>query len=297
MEIKNLIFTKMHKMILMIIKAKHIFLIVAIFLFGISNAQVKMNFDFNTPYGSNKTIGKYIKINGTKIYFEEYGKGEPLLLIHGNGGSIKDMGNQIEYFKLKKYRVIIADNRGHGKTDLKTDSLTYVQITKDLEGLVNHLKLDSLNIIGWSDGGIIGLKMGISKKTKIKKIITMGANLRPDSTAVYPWAVKEVNKQKKMAIFKISENDTIKNWNLSKQRYGLLVDQPNIPIVDLLKIKAKVLIIAGDKDIIREEHSVEIYQNIPQAQLSIMPGETHFTPASNPNLFNKIANGFYQNRL
>ena len=76
----------------------YIFLLTSLFSF-ISIAQVKLNFDFDTPYGNNKTVGKYVEINGAKIYFEEYGEGEPLLLIHGNGGSIIWMGNQIDYFK------------------------------------------------------------------------------------------------------------------------------------------------------------------------------------------------------
>ncbi|MCD0467756.1 alpha/beta fold hydrolase [Flavobacterium sp. ENC] len=258
---------------------------------SIINAQVKMNFKFNTPYGENKAVGKYAEINGAKIYYEEYGNGEPLLLIHGNGGSINSMGNQIDYFK-SKYRVIIADSRGQGKSEMKTDSLTYVQITKDWEGLVNHLKLDSISIIGWSDGGIVGLEMGISGKTKIKKIVAMGANLRPDSTAVKDWAVKEVSKHKKEVLLKIKEKDATQNWNVEKQMLGLLGDQPDIPVTDLAKIKAKVLIMAGDEDIIKNKHSLEIYENIPKAQLNIMPGETHFAPASNPVLFNEIASKF-----
>jgi len=258
---------------------------------GIANAQVQMNFKFETPYGNNEAVGKYVEINGAKIYYEEYGKGEPLLLIHGNGGDINGMGNQIDYFKTK-YRVIIADNRGQGKSELKTDSLTYDKITSDWDGLVNYLKLDSISIIGWSDGGIVGLKMGISGKSKIKKIVAMGANLRPDSTAVNSWAVKYVMKEKKRAESKIQEQDTTHNWNLYKQLIGLLGDQPNIPIKDLSKIKAKVLIIAGDEDIIRNKHSLEMYENIPKSQLCIMPGETHFTPASNPKLFNEIVNRF-----
>lgn len=256
-----------------------------------AHAQVQMNFKFETPYGDNKTVGKYAEINGAKIYYEEYGKGEPLLLIHGNGGSINSMGNQIDYFKTK-YRVIIADSRGQGKSEMKTDSLTYVQITKDWEGLVNHLKLDSISIIGWSDGGIVGLEMGISGKSKIKKIVAMGANLRPDSTAVNGWAVKEVAKHKKEVVLKIKEKDTSQNWKTEKQMLGLLGDQPSIPTKDLSKITAKVLIMAGDEDIIKNKHSLEIYENIPKAQLCIMPGETHFTPASNPVLFNEIANKF-----
>ena len=250
-----------------------------------------MNFEFETPYGNNESVGKYAEINGAKIYYEEYGAGEPLLLIHGNGGDIKSMGNQIDYFK-SKYRVIIADNRGHGKSELKTDSLTYTQITKDWDGLVNHLKLDSINIIGWSDGGIIGLKMGISGKSKIKKIVAMGANLRPDSTAVNSWAPNSVKKRELKAKEMLEKGDTTKDWRLILQRFGLLLYQPNINHNDLKRIKSSVLIIAGDKDIIKNEHTVEIFENIPNAHLCIMPGETHFTPASNPVLFNEIANKF-----
>jgi pimeloyl-ACP methyl ester carboxylesterase len=260
-------------------------------IFGIANAQVQMNFKFDTPYGKNTAVGKFAEINGAKIYYEEYGKGEPLLLIHGNGGSIESMGNQIDYFK-SKYRVIVADNRGQGKSELKTDSLTFVQIAKDTEELVNRLKLDSISIIGWSDGGIVGLQMGISGKSKIKKIVAMGANLRPDSTAIYSWAVKDLQNMRKMIISKIKEKDTSENWNLMKQISGLLADQPNIVAKDLSKIKAKVLVIAGDRDVIRNEHTVEIFENIPKAQLCIMPGETHFAPASSPEVFNALANKF-----
>ncbi len=65
----------------------------------VSTAQIQLNFDFDIPYGNNKTVGKYVEINGANIYYEEYGEGEPLFLIHGNSGSIIWMGNQIDYFK------------------------------------------------------------------------------------------------------------------------------------------------------------------------------------------------------
>ena len=258
---------------------------------GILTAQAQQENMFDTPYGNNEEVGKYASINGAKLYYEEYGIGEPLLLIHGNSGDIKSMDNQIEYFKTK-YRVIVADNRGHGKSELKTDSLTYSQITKDWEGLVNHLGLDSISIIGWSDGGIIGLKMGISSNCNIKKIVTMGANLRPDTSAVNSWAINEVTKVLEFIKYKIQEKDTTQPWSLGKQVVELLVNQPTIETKVLSKIKAKVLIMAGDKDIIKNKHTVEIFENIPSAQLCIMPGETHFTPKQSPALFNKIADDF-----
>ncbi|MFV9550242.1 alpha/beta fold hydrolase [Algibacter sp. PT7-4] len=273
-------------------KASRLLSILIYFLvFNIGNAQGRPETKFDTPYGNNQEIGTYVTINGAKIYYEEYGKGKPLLLIHGNSGDIASMGNQIEYFK-KKYRVIVADGRGHGKSELKTDSLTYTQMAKDWEGLINHLKLDSINVIGWSDGGIIGLMMGISSKHNFNKMVTMGANLRPDTTAVNSWAITEVSKMMDFIEYKIQVKDTAKPWKLGKQVVGLLLNQPNIETSELSKIKAKVLIMAGDKDVIKNEHSVEIFENIPNAHLCIMPGETHFTPRENPDLFNKIADNF-----
>jgi pimeloyl-ACP methyl ester carboxylesterase len=109
-----------------------------------------------TPvYGENGSVGKYANIRGIKMYYEVYGTGQPLLLIHGNSGSIGDMSNQIEYFS-KKYQVIAADSRDHGKT-LDTlnmaDTLSYEMMADDYNALLDYLKIDSADIIGWSDGG------------------------------------------------------------------------------------------------------------------------------------------------
>lgn len=249
--------------------------------------------EFDTPYGSNEAVGKFVELNGAKIYYEEYGEGEPLLLIHANSGNIESMGNQIDYFK-SKYRVIAADNRGHGKSELKTDSLTYNLIESDWNKLVNHLDLDSVNIVGWSDGGILGIKLAITGKTKIKKLVTMGANLRPDTTAVRAWAVAELSKMNQMVNLALQMGDTSVNWGLQKQLMGLMLNQPNIPTSELSKIESKALIMAGDEDIIRNQHTVEIYENIPNAQLCIMPGETHYTPFNNPDLFNSIVDKFLE---
>jgi predicted esterase len=130
------------------------------------------------------------------------------------------MGNQIDYFKTK-YRVVIAD-RGQGKSELKTDSLTYAQITRE-DGLVNYLKLDSISIVGWSDGGIIGLEMGVSVNQKIKKIVAMGANLRPDSTAVNSWAINNVMKERVLVESKLKKRH-YSRLEITKQLLGLLGD-------------------------------------------------------------------------
>lgn len=242
-------------------------------------------------YGDNADAGKFVTLNGARFYYKEYGNGDPLLLIHGNSGSIASMEHQIAYFK-EKYRVIVADNRGHGKSELQTDSLTYEQITQDWEALATHLELDSVHIVGWGDGGIIALKMVISGQTPIKKLVAMGANLRPDSTAVHAWAINHDAATLKTIKSDIAQGDTTANLDLQKQLLELLLTQPNIPTKDLAQIQAAVLIIAGDEDITKNSHTLEMYESLPKAQLCIMPGETHYTPASNPKLFNSIVDRF-----
>ncbi|WP_275316567.1 alpha/beta fold hydrolase [Tenacibaculum bernardetii] len=250
--------------------------------------------NFKTPYGNNKEVGKYVKINGAKIYYEQYGKGEPLLIIHSCGTDIKAMEYQIDYFK-DKYRVIAADSRGQGKSELKTKTLTYLKMAKDLEGLAKHLNLTSINILGWSDGGIIGLKMGIRNKVKINKIVTMGPNLRFDKTAVNDWAIQQVKDMHAETLKMIKKGDTSKNWKKELLLDELLLNQPDISHADLQKITAPVLITIGDRDIIKNQHAVEIFNNIKKSQLCIVPGANHGIPRNSAKNFNEIAEKFLTN--
>ncbi len=242
-------------------------------------------------YGNDESVGKLIKVNGIGMYYEVYGDGPPLLLIHGNGGDIASLSNQIDHFR-STYKVIVADSRGHGNSELGTDNLNYVQMADDWMALVNRLGLDSVNILGCSDGGIIGLLMAIKYPGKVTKLAAMGANLQPDKTAVRDWAVDWVTNLSKFIDQKIAEEDNSKDWFVIKQQMGLLQNQPDISLADLKKITAPVLLLSGDNDIIKEEHTVLMYQNIPNAQLCIFPGETHFIPSSDPVLFNMMVDRF-----
>ncbi|WBX68443.1 alpha/beta hydrolase [Tenacibaculum dicentrarchi] len=207
---------------------------------------------------------------------------------------IKAMEYQIDYFK-KYYRVITADSRGQGKSKLKTKKLTYDLMAEDWEELAKHLKLDTVNILGWSDGGIIGLKMGIRNKIKIKKIVTMGVNLRLDPTAVNKWAIQQVIDMHSQSIKMLKKGDTSKDWEKELQLDRLLLNQPNISHADLKKVTAEVLVTIGDRDIIKNEHAVEIFNNLPKAQLCIMPGANHGIPRNNATFFNEIAFKFLNN--
>jgi pimeloyl-ACP methyl ester carboxylesterase len=264
----------------------------SIFLFGSIQLHGQSVSKSIIPFGNKKDAGKYAVLNGVRLYYEIYGKGEPLILLHGNGGNIEMMKYQIEYFS-KNYKVIAMDCRGRGKSELGKDSLTYLQMTKDVASLLDYLHIDSTYIIGRSDGGIIGLLMGIYYPEKVKKIAAFGANISPDTTALYSHIFKEIRKDRKHAEEMIERNDTTQDWFLIKQRIRLMEFQPHISADDLKKIKSPVLILSCDRDVIKEERTLFIYRNIPKSNLCIFPGETHWITSVNPNLFNSTVAKYF----
>ena len=137
------------------------------------------------PYDSNPAAGKTFVHDGITLYYEVYGQGEPLLMIHGNGGSIGTLAAQIAFFR-SRYRVIAMDSRDQGKSGDSPDKITYEKMTDDLAALLDHLKTGPVNVLGWSDGGIEALLLGIRHPAKVKKIAAMAADLNPSTDAVYP---------------------------------------------------------------------------------------------------------------
>ena len=242
------------------------------------------------PYGSNTKVGKYATIRGFKMYYETYGTGEPLLIIHGNGGSISNFNFQIPYFD-KKYQVILADSRAQGKSIDNADSLSYEMMADDLDALLDVLNLDSCYVIGWSDGGINGLLLAMRHPEKVKKLAITGANLWPDSTAVDPYICK----------WAMHLNDSVSQLPKTPQikhdlkLLHLLTYEPHITTAQLGKIKCPTLVIGGDHDVIRPEHTLLISRSIPKSYAWILPNSGHSTPIFYSTLFNSTVMDFFNN--
>ena len=242
------------------------------------------------PYGSNAAAGAYASINGIKLYYETYGNGQPMLQIHGNGQSISGLSHQIAFFS-PRYKIIVADSRGHGKSEMGAGRLTYEQMAEDLNALLEKLKAKPVYVLGWSDGGIVGLLLAIRHPDKVGKLAIMGANLNPDGA--YDWAIKWAVKEDQRTAGMIAKGDTSQPWPVMRQHSDLLLKQPHIPVADLAKVKAPTLVMAGDKDVIRDDHTLQIFHGIPQAHLAIFPGATHLIPSEDHELFNGTLERFF----
>lgn len=231
-----------------------------------------------TSYGKSKD-GKYVDLGNAKIYYEEYGKGTPLIFLHGNNGSISDFYKQISFFS-KNYRVIAIDTRGQGRsTDLTESEYSYKGFADDLFKVVEALKLDKINILGWSDGGNTGLIFNYKHPDLVGKLITIGANLNPAG-------IKEdvLNSFKQQAL----ENKAGTN----KRLINLMLNYPDITVEQLGKIKNPALIIAGSNDVIKEEHTKLIQIAIQNSELQIIADASHYVPFEQADKLNNIVLNF-----
>ncbi|HXS54858.1 MAG TPA: alpha/beta hydrolase [Hanamia sp.] len=254
------------------------------------NAQSPATGGQKIIYGSNAKAGNYFDNRGFKMYYETYGTGAPLLIIHGNGGSIRDFTNQIPFFE-KNYKVIVADSRAQGKSIDNGDSLSYEMMSDDLNELLDHLHVDSCYVIGWSDGGINGLLLAIRHPDKVKKLAVTGANLVPDSSAVEP----EILTWAKSLSDSINKLPLSPETNTYRKLFHLLAYEPDITTSQLQTIKCPVLVIGGDHDVIRPRHTMLIAESIPKSYLWILPNSGHSTPVVYKDLFNEVVNDFFKN--
>ena len=262
---------------------------ILILILGFNEKSTAQNGMDITQFGKNKADGKFMDIRGFKMYYEIYGQGQPLLLIHGNGGSINSFVNQIPYFS-KDYQVIIADSRAQGRSDDPGDSLSYEMMADDLDALLGNLHLKQVDVIGWSDGGINGLLLAIRHPDKVKKLAVTGANLWPDSTAVQPFIYK-MSLAAADSLSKLKKTEEVKTL-LKLAR--ILAYEPHIKLQQLHNIKCPALIIGGDHDVILPKHTMEIAEAIPNAYLWIIPNSGHATPFSKKDQFNSIIDDFFK---
>lgn len=244
-------------------------------------------------YGNNSAAGRYLPIRGIQYYLETYGSGSPLVLLHGNGGSIASMSPIIPYFS-ERYKVIAIDSRAQGKTIDTKDSLSFEMIADDVAAILDSLQISKADFVGWSDGGIVALDMGIRHSDKVYSIAATGANVSPDSSAFVAgvWNADkhyyEAKKNKKRRSIKKKNN-----WKL----FMLDWSQPNISVKQLQQILAPCLIICGDRDVISLEHTISIYRNIPNGQLWVVPNSGHGTFIEHPKEFYETVDKFIMTPL
>lgn len=220
-----------------------------------------------------------------QLYYQERGTGKPLILLHGNGEDGTYFEHQLEYFS-DKYWVIAIDTRGHGKSPRGTKEFTIRQFAEDLYDFMEMHHIKNADILGFSDGGNIALIFALKYPEKVNHLILNGANL--DGSGVKLTVQMPIVLGYKVANLFAKKSPKAK---ANAEMLGLMVNDPNIPVEELSKVKAKTLVIAGKKDMIKDSHTRYIAQHIPDAKLYIIDGD-HFIANKNHEVFNQIVDQF-----
>lgn len=215
----------------------------------------------------------------THAYIEK-GSGEPLILLHGNGQNYTYFSNQFDVFA-ERFHVYALDTRGHGQTPRGVMPFTMRGFAEDLLNFMDEHGLAKAHILGFSDGGNIALLFAIRHPERVDRLIVDGADL--DTSGVKLGFQLPIELGYRMAkLFGGKSPEAAAHIEM----LNLMVNEPNIPLGELSRIKAKTLVLAGTNDIIKDRHTRLIAANIPGAELTIIEGD-HFIAKKNPAVFNK----------
>ena len=215
----------------------------------------------------------------------EQGSGEPLILLHGNGEDAGYFVHQMEPFS-RHFRVIAVDTRGHGQTPRGEAPFTIRQFAEDLRFFMDTQGIVKASILGFSDGGNIAMVFALKYPERVDRLILNGANL--DASGVKGSVQIPIEIGYRMAsLFARRSPEARKKSEL----LGLMVNDPDVRPDELGRIQAPTLVIAGDRDMIKESHTRLIAARIPDARLEIIPGD-HFIANKQPEAFNAAVLSF-----
>lgn len=232
------------------------------------------------PNESN--AGKYAEVDGLKMYYEIHGGGKPLVLLHGAFGTAESWANVLPTLT-KTRQVIIIEQQGHGHTGDRDTPLTYEQMAEDTAALLRKIHIQSADVFGYSDGGVVGLRLAIKHPELVGKLAILGSHAGTLKGAYEPTAYAQfmsLPDDFAPAVLK----DPYDRVAPDKSKWPILVrkikvlgrDFRGFTEEEVKSIKAPALIMQGDRDGVRPEHAVELMRLIPNSQLAIFPGGDHF---------------------
>ena len=220
-----------------------------------------------------------------ELHYREQGSGETLILLHGNGEDGSYFEHQMDAFA-SRFRVIALDTRGHGKSPRGEAPFTIRQFADDLLAFMDEHGIERAHLLGFSDGGNIALVFALAHPERVGKLVLNGANL--DGSGVKPSVQLPIVVGYRIA-------SLFGRWGEQARRnaemLGLMVNDPNIAPDELAALNTPTLVVAGTKDMIKEEHTRLIAGGIPGAQLAFVEGD-HFVASKNPEAFNEVVEGF-----
>jgi len=219
----------------------------------------------------------YSEVNGIKMYYEIYGKGRPLVLIHGGGSTIQSSFGRIIPLLAQHYKVIAPVLQNHGRSGFRDIPETFEQDAKDVVSLLKNLGIDKASFLGFSNGGTTALLIGISHPEKVNKLVLASVTYKRNGLIsgffdmMKQTTFSDMPQELKTAFLKVNPNTT-KLYSMFEKDRDRMIEFKDISDKEIKSITAPTLIINADNDVVRPEQAVELFHLIPNAHLAILPG-------------------------
>ena len=247
------------------------------------------------PAASPAAEGQTATINGAALYYEDHGDpaGQPVLLLHGGLGNSEWWANLAPVLAAAGYRVVAMDSRGHGRSSWGDAPITQEQMAADALGLLDHLAIAKTDLVGWSDGSVIGLELAVNHPERLDRVVAYGANFTPDGLHDLVPSDQLPPFERLVADYRRLSPEPERFDELASQLEALYEVAPNFGEDELGSITVPVLVLDGaEEEFIKPEHTRRLAELIPGAELVIMPGTGHFAPFAQPTEFNRIVLAF-----
>lgn len=233
----------------------------------------------------------FAPVNNIKLYYAIFNKNgkDPVFLLHGGFGSSAYWSGEVPLLS-KTHKVIIVDNRGHGRSTTTDQPLSYNLMASDVLQLMDYLKIKNTSIVGWSDGGIIGLVLAIKYPERINKLFTFGANYNLEGYKSEPSDTSMAARFMKRALEDYRKiSPTPDSFPALRKALGKMYStEPNLDPEEIKTIKAPTVIACGQyEQFIKREHFEKLANLIPNAKLVILPNVSHGGPLQDPVSFHQ----------
>jgi pimeloyl-ACP methyl ester carboxylesterase len=245
-------------------------------------------------------VGGYVEIGALKTWYDEQGRGDPLVLLHGGMGSNATWAVQMPEFGTR-FRVIAPERRGHGHTPDLEGPLSYDVMSADTIGFLDAVVGGPAYLVGWSDGGIVGLLVAMARPDLVRKLVVIGTNF--DTLGLTPEAMEGFTTlaadSDDLAMLRESYQavspDGPGHWPVVVAKFKEMVStQPAITVEQLARITAATLVVVGDDDIVTLDHTSTLFRAIPNSELAVVPGTSHFLTMEKPDLVNRLVLDFLE---
>jgi pimeloyl-ACP methyl ester carboxylesterase len=243
---------------------------------GASQSDRNIN-QINTKNHSMTFQSGYSEVNGINMYYEIYGQGKPIVLIHGGGSTIQTNFEKVIPLLARNRKVIAIELQAHGRTSDRNSDLTFEQDADDVATLLKNLKIDKADFFGFSNGGTTTLQIAIRHPEVIDKVILGSALAKRNGVPDWFWNFMSQASLENMPVqlkegYKKVAGDTNGLQVMHDRDAKRMINFKDIPDKEIQSIKAPALIIIGDKDIIKPEHALELHRQLVNSELAIIPG-------------------------